>query len=138
MCNTSCLRTSLNKKFKNLDLICPLCKEEEESVEHFLFKCNKYSTERCSFIKEINTYIPYFPHLNFDEKIARLFCSSQDRVKNCFYTFCQTIYELTFLNVTLCMLCILYVTLTLWLVRLMLFRPINLKLKPKRGILVLD
>ena len=48
-CNTSCLRTALNKKFKNLNLKCPFCKDKDKDVEHFLFQCAHYTRYRIFF-----------------------------------------------------------------------------------------
>ena len=51
--------------------LCPMCNLEPETVDHFLFKCMKYSFIRNNFMSDISTHHAhlYFENLHNEDKM---------------------------------------------------------------------
>ncbi len=68
------LATSKCRKNTNGDNseLCPLCKTESESVEHFLLRCPKFSDTKQNFINGIVLFEPNFDRMNNDKMLKTM------------------------------------------------------------------
>ncbi len=59
---------------KREDRICTLCNTNNvETIEHFLFDCSKYDTQRLPFVQKAQNVIDDWENLNQTECLSKLF-----------------------------------------------------------------
>ncbi len=67
----SILKTS-NKTLHcgNIEMLCPMCENNTETLDHFILECTKYTEIRKSFMAEMNNFIDRFVYLSSSTKLS--------------------------------------------------------------------
>ena len=70
-----CIETGRYNNERREERVCTLCNDNNiESVEHFLFDCSKYDTQRVQFVHKARDKIADWDNLTQTECLANLFC----------------------------------------------------------------
>ncbi len=90
---TSKCRKNTNPYGDNSQL-CPLCKKESESVEHFLLRCPKFSDTKQNFINGIVLFEPNFNRMNNDKMLkTMLYLECKPEARHLVIEFITNIYK---------------------------------------------
>ena len=64
-----CLATCKTKARLSSDISCPLCKQSDETVEHFLLTCGHFAANRNDFYTDLDASVSLFESLDETDKL---------------------------------------------------------------------
>ena len=97
-CGYNILHSSIGRYKNGGSKNCTSCKNEVESVEHFLFDCPKFSNIRNDLLNVIKQYVPNFDNLSSESKLGVILDFNvpnrmKDLLRNSICKFVSTMYN---------------------------------------------